>query len=114
MTEKEKTRARQIPAKIMGYIVNVLKTMRHGEVVLIAQDGLLIQLEHTERLRVSQWTDKHEPAQWTADKEEAVRRRILQEFSKLSYGRLFILVQQGAITQFNRLEMQRFIDGEGI
>ena len=36
-----------IPAPVMDYIVSVLQETYFGEVVLVAQDGSLIQVEHT-------------------------------------------------------------------
>ncbi len=104
-----------IPAPVMDYIVSVLQETYFGEVVLMAQDGSLIQVEHTKKLRVDAWKEaESSQIEWTAQREKKLRERIGSEFSALSYGRLAITVQQGKIKQMNRLEMQRFIDGDGI
>jgi hypothetical protein len=43
-----------------------------------------------------------------------LRRTIARELASLYYGRLSIIVKQGSVTHFDRLEKQRFMDGDGI
>ena len=39
---------------------------------------------------------------------------LKRELASLYYGRLSIIVKQGTVTHFDRLEKQRFMDGDGI
>ena len=115
MIRQGKRAGRGIPVPVMDYVVHALQGTYFGEVVLVAQDGSLIQVEHTKKLRVDAWKEAEScQIEWTAQREKTLRERIESEFSALSYGRLAITVQQGKIKQMNRLEMQRFIDGDGI
>lgn len=85
-----------------------------GEIIFVAQDGYLMQVEINSRRRVSDWGEKF-PA-WNADLISGVEKQIQLEFSKLLYGRLVIKIQKCRVTQIERTVQQRFtgLDGEGI
>ncbi len=101
---------------VMEYIANTLQGLSFGEVVLVAQDGVLVQLEWSERLRLDRWGEHLEQRQWETQTREKVMQHIAQEFSHLQYGRLVIVVKAGSVVQMERTEKQRFtgLDGEGI
>ena len=105
---------RDIPAEVLSYIMELLRELYFGEVVLIAQNGVLIQVERTEKMRVHPWQGLSKPAPWTAEVEMNLRKTIQRELQSLYYGRLSIVVKQGNVTHFDRLEKQRFMDGDGI
>lgn len=105
---------RDIPAEVLSYIMELLRELYFGEVVLIAQNGVLIQVERTEKMRVHPWTGLTKPPPWTSETEKNLRATIKRELASLYYGRLAIVVKQGTITHFDRLEKQRFMDGDGI
>ncbi len=115
MANRGKAGSGRIPSKVMEYITDALQETCFGEVVLVAQDGRLIQVERTERRRVDSWPlSGEERITWDRNREAALCKRIEEEFAGLSYGRLTIAVAQGRIKHMSRLEMQRFMDGEGI
>ena len=115
MAYQEKNGDAPIPAPAMDYIVAVLKRMRFGEVTLVAQDGKLVQIEHTEKVRVRPWQgDDKFSMDWEDKREHNICENLEREFADLSFGRLSVVVQNGSIKQMSRLEMQRFMDGEGI
>ena len=93
---------RDIPAEVLSYIMELLRELYFGEVVLIAQNGILI------------WQGLMKPNPWTAETEKNLRQTIQRELQSLYYGRLSIVVKQGNVTHFDRLEKQRFMDGDGI
>ncbi len=99
---------------VLDYIMSVLRDLYFGEVVLIAQNGVLIQVEYTEKLRVHPWQGISQPVKWSEDTERNLRRSIERELASLFYGRLSIIVKQGTVTHFDKLEKQRFMDGDGI
>ncbi len=105
---------RDIPAEVLSYIMELLRELYFGEVVLIAQNGILIQVERTEKMRVHPWQGLMKPNPWTAETEKNLRQTIQRELQSLYYGRLSIVVKQGNVTHFDRLEKQRFMDGDGI
>ena len=105
---------KDIPAEVLNYIMDVLREVYFGEVVLVAQNGILIQVERTEKMRVHPWQGVIRPDKWSAETEKNLRRTIARELQSLYYGRLSIIVKQGTVTHFDRLEKQRFMDGDGI
>lgn len=105
---------KEIPGEVLNYIMELLRGLYFGEVVLIAQNGILIQVERTEKLRVHPWQGVAKPSPWTAEKEKNLRQTIQRELQSLYFGRLAVVVKQGAVTHFDRLEKQRFMDGDGI
>ena len=44
----------EIPQKAMAYILQGLCTISYGEMVLVAQDGVLMQVEWSEKRRLDQ------------------------------------------------------------
>ena len=105
---------RDIPAEVLSYIMELLRELYFGEVVLIAQNGVLIQVERTEKMRVHPWQGPPKPNPWSAETEKNLQQTIRRELQSLYYGRLSIVVKQGNISHFDRLEKQRFMDGDGI
>lgn len=106
----------EIPPAAMKYILQALASINFGEVALIAQDGLLVQIEREEKVRLENLLTPSQAAPQPLANPESLARHIRQEFVHLLYGRLVIVVKQGKVTQLERTEKQRFVglDGEGI
>ena len=51
---KQKLVSGKIPATVMEYILTTLQRLNFGEVVLVAQNGVLMQLEWNEKLRIDE------------------------------------------------------------
>ena len=47
----------EIPQKAMAYILQGLCTISYGEMVLVAQDGVLMQVDWSEKRRLDCWHD---------------------------------------------------------
>lgn len=103
-----------IPDEILSFALAEMQKIFSGEIIFVAQDGYLMQIEINTRRRVSDWEEKI-PA-WSADLISNVAKQIQLEFSKLIYGRLVIKLQKCRVTQIERTVQQRFtgLDGEGI
>lgn len=109
----------EVPNEVMGYILDSLQRLSFGEVVLVAQDGVLVQVEWSEKLRTTDIlagegaTERHV---WEAAELDYVAAHVRAEFRELCYGRLVIVVKRGAVVQIERTEKQRFTGmyGEGI
>lgn len=98
----------------MNFALAEMQKIFSGEIIFVAQDGYLMQIEINSRRRVSDWEEKI--SAWSADLISSVKKQIRLEFSKLLYGRLVIKMQKGRVTQIERTVQQRFtgLDGEGI
>lgn len=113
---KQKKNSGGLPDKVMDHILQNLQRITYGEVILVAQDGVLVQLEWSERMRLDHWDDMLVPRSWEERELLCVAKRVAMEFAHLQFGRLVIVVKGGRVSQIERTEKQRFIglDGEGI
>ena len=96
----------EVPAGVMAEILKILQLISYGEVVLVAQDGILVESFGCQR----------DEQVWSEKQRQHVAEHIRQEFCRLQYGRLVIVVKRGSVVQMERTEKQRFtgLDGEGI
>ena len=103
-----------IPKEVLKFAISEMQKISSGEIIFVAQDGYLMQVEFNQRRRISDWTENFQ--KWSGEVLENVEKKISQEFSKLTYGRLVIKIQKGKITQIERTVQSRFtgLDGEGI
>ena len=113
---KQKLVSGKIPATVMEYILTTLQRLNFGEVVLVAQNGVLMQIEWNEKLRIDNWGEHLSKTNWETKTVDYVAQHIMQEFSHLQFGKLVIVVKEGSVIQMERTEKQRFtgLDGEGI
>lgn len=110
----KKVRQGVIPDDVMAFALAEMQKILSGEIIFVAQDARLMQVEITQRRRLADWTEKI--SSWSEETELALRIQIAREFSTLSYGRLVIKIQRGRVTQMERTIQSRFtgLDGEGI
>ena len=107
----------EIPQKAMAYILQGLCTISYGEMVLVAQDGVLMQVEWSEKRRLDCWHDTEDAKPPYPERVlTELAARIHKEFRLLQYGRLVLVIRKGRLMQIERTEKQRFtgLDGEGI
>ena len=109
-----KNSAGKIPDEVLKFVFDELQKISNGEIIFIAQDGYLMQVEVRQRRRVADWQEENLPRDEKTF--SALEKNIRQEFSTLDYGQLSIKIQKGRVTQIERLLRQRFtgLDGEGI
>ena len=114
--EKLKLSSGEIPLEVMDYLIEQMQKISFGEVVLVAQDGVLVQIESQEKLRLANWGQHLERQLWTYKQKKHITKHLQQEFSHLAYGKLVIVIKNGNVIQMERTEKQRFtgLDGEGI
>ena len=103
-----------IPDEVMEFALAEMQKILSGEVIFVAQDARLMQVEVTQRRRLADWSEKI--STWSDELQQTLRKQITQEFSTLAYGRLVIKIQKGHVTQMERTVQSRFtgLDGEGI
>ena len=104
----------KIPDEVLKFVTDELQKISNGEIIFIAQDGYLMQVEIRQRRRIADWTEENFPRDEKIF--AALEKNIRQEFSKLDYGQLSLKIQKGRVVQIERLVRQRFtgLDGEGI
>lgn len=114
--EKLKLSAGEIPDEVMTYLLAQMQKISFGEIVLVAQDSVLVQIESQEKLRLANWGQHLEERSWSSQHKANIQKHLRQEFARLSYGRLVIVIKNGNVIQMERTEKQRFtgMDGEGI
>lgn len=110
----KKIKAGEIPAEVMKFALDEMQKILSGEVIFVAQDSRLMQLEITQRRRIIDWSEKISP--WSDELKRTLSKQIAAEFSTLAFGRLVIKIQKGRVTQMERTVQSRFtgLDGEGI
>ena len=103
-----------IPDEVLDFALDEMQKILSGEVIFVAQDGRLMQIEITQRRRLADWSE--EVASWSEDVRLRLAQQITHEFSTLLYGRLVIKIQKGRVSQMERTVQSRFtgLDGEGI
>ena len=98
-----------IPQKAMTYILQGLRTIRYGEIVLVAQDGVLMQVDWSEKRRLDCWHDTEDAKPPYPERVlTELAARIRKEFRLLQYGRLVLVIRKGRLMQIERTEKQRF------
>lgn len=104
----------KIPAEVMKFAIDEMQRIISGEVIFVAQDGYLMQVEITQRRRLVDWEENF--STWSDEVRETLQKEIAKEFSTLLYGRLVIKIQKGRVKQIERTVQSRFtgLDGEGI
>lgn len=113
-TAIKKLTSHSVPDEILKFSLREIQKIKNGEIIFVAQDGYLMQVEVNQKIRVADWEEKNSGI----DEEifSALAKKILSEFEKLSYGRLVVKIQKGRVTQIERTVQSRFtgLDGEGI
>ncbi len=110
----KKVSQNSIPDEVLNFALLEMQKIHSGEIIFVAQDGYLMQIEINSRRRISDWEEKN--SAWSKDLISNISKQICLEFSKLMYGRLVIKMQKCRVTQIERTVQQRFtgLDGEGI
>lgn len=113
---KQKFLPGEIPDHVMDGLLHMLQRISFGEAVLVAQDRVLVQVEWNEKIRMDCWEEQQEKVDWEEKTLVCLTEHIRQEFSRLQFGRLVIVVKRGRVIGLERTEKQRFtgLDGEGI
>jgi len=112
----EKTAAGLISPQAMTYIRQALSEICFGELILVAQDSRLIQIERNEKIRILQNTPAFERTDIDEKELLFIENNIQKSFKSLDYGQLVIVIKNGKVKQIDRTIRSRFtgMDGEGI
>jgi len=105
----------EIPEKTWRVITEEVFSTSHGTVTLIVQDGRLIQIDKTEKIRLTPDPQGKITAR-TALNEKShtnLRLKLSKMLNVLRYGQIIIVVRDNVVTQIERLEKYRVSDWEG-
>lgn len=94
-----------------------IKGTEHGTVALIVQDGRLIQIDKTEKIRLvcdSCGKSRQDAATSEEQQFNNLRLRIGKILVGLKYGQIVIVIKKHQITQIERLEKYRVGAMEGL
>jgi hypothetical protein len=106
---------RSFSANALAAIDQSIENINFGELVLIVQDGHIVQIERTERIIISNSPKKQSTdSKKSIDEINLVRDKILRELSYLKYGQLVIKIKDGKVVQFEKTEKRRFPEVEGV
>ena len=110
----KKLQVGEIPDYVMNFVIEEMKKIRSGEIIFVAQDGYLMNVEINNRRRIADWSE--DSPKISNDICENLKNQILKEFKTLVYGRLMIKIKKNKIVQMERTIQSRFtgLDGEGI
>ena len=110
----KKLQVSEIPDYVMDFVLDELKKIRSGEIIFVAQDGYLMNIEINNRRRIADWSNNLPNI--SEEVCENLKNQIRKEFKMLTYGRLTIKIQKNKIVQIERTIQSRFtgLDGEGI
>ena len=110
----KKIKSGAIPNEVLDFALDEMQKILSGEVIFVAQDGRLMQVEVTQRRRLVDWSEKN--PSWSNEVKVNLANQIAREFSTLAYGRLVIKIQKDRVSQIERTIQSRFtgLDGEGI
>ncbi|MBP1764218.1 MAG: hypothetical protein H6Q65_1276 [Firmicutes bacterium] len=107
----------EIAKSVWQIIETEIQGIGHGTVTLIVQDGRLIQIDKTEKIRLV--SDSPGKARKIAKSSEDpqltnLRLRIGKALAELQYGQIVIVIKNHQITQIERLEKYRVGAMEGL
>lgn len=112
----EKKALESINHQAMKYIRQALSEICFGELILVAQDSRLIQIERSEKIRIQQNAPSCQRKAFEEKELSFLEEKIRASFKNLDYGQLVIVIKDGKVKQMDRTIRSRFtgMDGEGI
>lgn len=109
---EEKT---SFPAKALAVLDQSIENIIFGEIVLVVQDGHIVQIERTEKIIISsQKNVQNSIEKKNIEGINMLRKKILGELSYLKYGQLVVKIKDGKAVQIEKTEKRRFPEVEGI
>jgi hypothetical protein len=112
----------------LAIIVDLIQSVSHGTVTLIIQDGRLLQIERTDKIRLDSFEKSNQAAKRSAVQTqetargtklnerqiERLRCRLTEELKDLAFGQIILLIKDKVLVQIERTEKQRLTGLEGI
>ncbi|MDR1608949.1 MAG: YezD family protein [Deltaproteobacteria bacterium] len=101
------------PAVLEG-LINLVKKTYHGQIVLIAQNFRLVQVERKENFNPEDLFERDLGLHFENLKVQLLKDRIVQALKGLEFGQVILVFKKGRLTQIERLQKERFSDMQGM
>jgi hypothetical protein len=101
------------PAFLEG-LINLVKRTYHGQIVLIAQNYRVVQVERKENFNPEDLLDPKLGLSGSILKAQALKDKIVQALLGLEFGQVILVFKKGRLTQIERLQKERFSDLQGV
>lgn len=98
--------------KALAVIDQSIREINFGEIILIVQDGHIVQIERTERIMISSRTKVQRDKK--PEEVNRLRNEILSGLTDLQYGQVVVKIKDGKAVQIEKTEKRRFPELEGI
>ncbi|KYZ74938.1 hypothetical protein AXX12_15270 [Anaerosporomusa subterranea] len=108
-------------------IVDSIRSVSHGTVALIVQDGRLLQIERTDKIRLDSFRKSNPGVNRSADigriahenilddrQIARLRCRVAEQLKDLAFGQIILIIKDNLLVQIERIEKQRLAGLEGI
>ncbi|MDF2501158.1 MAG: hypothetical protein K0Q77_1872 [Anaerosporomusa subterranea] len=108
-------------------IVDSIRSVSHGTVALIIQDGRLLQIERTDKIRLDSFRKSNHGVNRSADigriahenilddrQIARLRCRVAEQLKDLAFGQIILIIKDNLLVQIERIEKQRLAGLEGI
>jgi len=117
LKSKDNKKREQALHQLLELIEKSVRSIKFGSIILIIQDGYIIQLEKNEQIRI----DPANLVKYLQDNKDEVSHansnigsRILSVVQDLHYGQVVILIKDGNVIQVDRTDKQRIANWQGI
>ncbi|MDR1577491.1 MAG: YezD family protein [Deltaproteobacteria bacterium] len=101
------------PAALEG-LINLVKKTYHGQIILIAQNFRVVQVERKENFNPEDLFVRDLGAASENIKVQPLKDRIIQALKGLEFGQVILVFKKGRLTQIERLQKERFSDMQGM
>jgi hypothetical protein len=101
------------PAVLEG-LINLVKKTYHGQIVLVAQNFRVVQVERKENFNPEDLVDQNLGLFGENLKPQALKDKISQALKGLEFGQVILVFKKGRLTQIERLQKERFSDLQGV
>jgi hypothetical protein len=107
----------EVPEYAWEIIEKEVRQIQHGTITLVIQDGCMIQIDKTEKIRLApKGADKPKPSSIKDAKlnKKNLRLQVGDVLHDLRFGQVVIVVKDNLISQIERLEKQRVANLSGL
>lgn len=104
----------EVKEDVLRTVEDAIKGISFGSITLIIQDGKLIQMDKTERIRFVIDKGKNQPTLAGKAVSKGLRNKVQTSLEGLQFGQVAFAIKDGVIVQIERTEKRRVPSLEGI
>lgn len=103
-----------IDATLLEGLARLLKRTYHGQVVLVAQNFRVVQVERRENFNPEELLEPDLGLFPESFDPKAIKDKIVQALKGLEFGQVILVVKKGRVVQIERHLKERFADLQGL